>query len=522
MGASIGSASLILSANAQNLQAGLDGAYSKISAWKNSVTANVSKLDVGGLLGGAGLGKLGGPLAIAAGGLKLFGDAVASVKDLSKIGRQAQSLGVSSEAFMGLGLAAKKAGIELPQFGDLLGKMTAKVAGGGAETEKALESLGLSVGQIRGMNATDQFLAIADGISKTHDAGTQAAAALGLFGRAGLGILPTLQQGGDKLRAFAAEQLKLGAALNGKDMAAVQKANAAIPKIEAAFTGLWNKIVVAMAPIIETVATAVGKVFQFVSPLLDWVARAYTAYAEVAVAVLGEIIDAITEVVSAIAEWVSALFDMGGKWPTIGQVITSVLEFIGKAGAYAFDVLKAGAGLVVVGLSLLVDAFGLVVRALKNVLETASLIPGSVGEGFKAAAEQAQRFQTGIEGAAAGMRNWGANAVLSFGQSAEGVGRFFDKLRNKKKETDAELANSPIIAAMDPAKVDKVGKDLKNAAIIQGSKEDYSIRAKLFTDGKMQAQANEAKKTNFLLENIGKDLSKVRDAMNSAEPMPTV
>ncbi|QEL14149.1 phage tail tape measure protein [Limnoglobus roseus] len=519
MSASIGTASLILSANAEKLQSGLDGAYSKISAWKNSVTSNVSKFNVGGLLGNFGLGKLGVPLAIASGGFKMLGDAVASIKDLSAIGRQAQSLGVSSSAFMALGAAAKKAGLDLPEFGNLLGKMSAKIAIGSEQTSQALGGIGLSLGQLRGMNGADQFLAIADAISKTQNSGTQAAAAMRMFEEAGLRLLPTLQQGGDKLRAFMASQKGMGAALSDDDMGIVQKANAALPKIEAAFTGLWNRVVVAMAPLIEKVGAAVGSLFTKLQPAFDWVARAYTTYSEIALAFYEEVADGISAGISAIADWAAALFDFGGTWPTVGEVVTNVMEFIGKAGAYAFDVLKVGAGAVGIALSLLVDGFGLLVRGIKNLLIVAAELPSSLGgDVFKDAANRVGRFQDGVENAAAGMRAWGVNAITSFGQSAAGVDRFFDKLRNKKKDIDAGLADTGAIMAGIEDKKHK-GDD-KNGAIIKGSKEDYSINAQI----KMEAmkQTDQQKRQITELQLIRGAVDKLREQMSNMQPMPTV
>ncbi|QEL14051.1 phage tail tape measure protein [Limnoglobus roseus] len=522
MSASIGTASLILSANAERLQSGLDAAYSKLSSWKNKVSSDVAKLNVGGLLGNLGLGKIAAPLALATGGFKLFGDAVASVKDLSAIGRQAQTLGVSSEAFMGLGAAAKKSGLELPEFGNLLGKMSAKIAAGGTQTADALGQIGLSVGQLQGMNAADQFYAIAGGISRAEGSGVQAAAAMKLFEEAGLRLLPTLQQGEGKLRAFVAAQRASGAALSDGEMATVQKANAAIPKVEALFTGLWNKVVVAMAPVIETIGTAAGQLITFLAPAFGWVGRAVEGYMAVAAPMVEFLLDGISDIVSAIAEWVEASLGLAGEWPGIADVIGGALRVIGLGGAYTFDALKAGAGGVSVALSLLVDGFALVVRGLKNLIGIAAELPEDLGGAFfKDAYARVEGFQADVEAKAKEMRDWGLKQINGFGDTAAKLDAKLNEYKNRAKVADKELAAAGGFAKLDEDKVKggHVKGDEKNGAIIRGSLEDYSLNAKIATDNLLKTQGE---RQLGVLGEIKSGIGKLVDLFENLRPLGTI
>lgn len=492
---SIGTAALILSANGAALGKGLDSAYKSIQGFKGRVTSAF-----------ASLGSGSPAIAAVLGGTKLVGDAIKSIADLSAIGKQAKGLGISSEQFQGLGLAAKRAGIESTEFGDLLGKLQGKIAGGAKGVPEALNAIGLSLGELQGKSGDQQFLMIADAMQKVGAGGEASFAAMKLFEGAGQRLLPVLTQGGDKLRAFIEQQKKLGTVLGDSQMSAVMKAQAAMPKIQAAFEGLWNRIVVAAAPAIEAFAKVFSKILEKAQPVLDWIARAAEAYYAVIGPAIEEVIEAIGYGIQSVGEWAASLFDFGGQWPTVGDVVTGVLRAIGIAGAYAFDVLKAGAGVVVVGLSLLVDAFGLVLRGMKNLLEAGAKLPDSLGgKEFKAAAATVQGWQTKTENAAEGMRKWGAEAVMGFGNSADKVRRWFDALKEKKDEV---LDMGPVAEQISAA-TEQIKSKAAESTIVFGTKEDYSYR--------VQFEANRQKSEDAVVSAIKQGNEQLKAANRNLE-----
>lgn len=109
-------------------------------------------------------------------------------------------------------------------------KTISEAATGGAAQSQAFAALGVSVtdaaGNTREMGAI--LPEVADKIADMSDPAQQAQAAIGLFGKAGLELLPTLKNGADGLAEFGQEFDELGLGL-GKDF--IDKAGAADDEI---------------------------------------------------------------------------------------------------------------------------------------------------------------------------------------------------------------------------------------------------------------------------------------------------
>lgn len=527
MALSIGKASLTLTANSEKLSAGLDAAGSKVKAYatKAKADANIdvkpgrwerltSGLDdvygklsgfraatqsaVGGLNGAAlmGASKWAGPLAAgfvaAAGGAKLFGDAVGSIKDLAAVGRQADAIGIDAGDLQGLAAATK---MSTDDIGKTLTKFTAKMASGGADVKAALGKINVNFADIQGLDATTQFLTIADGIKSITNPSEQAAAALKLFEEEGLKLLPALQKGGDGIEELMDKSLAMGTSLDARSMEAVQRAAQAMPKIEQAFTGVWNRVVVAMAPVIETVANVATKIVAKLQPAFDWVARAADAY----FGMLGPILEEVIDGTGAALEWVGGLFtqlfDFGGSIPSIGESITGVFKTVGVGIGYAVDVVKAFGGALGLVASYAVEAFGKAVGVIGDVIELGAKLPDHLGgDMFKEAAKSVQGFGQRAEQTANDIRSWGNRQLDAFGSNAKGVNDWFDKLAIKK----AEVTKTEPFKVMAQEVQQTFDKIKLGGALERGSKEEYSVRASWESQGVLN-QVSEQKRTNQLL-----------------------
>jgi len=494
---SIGKASLILGTT-NRIGAGLEGAYSQINGWKNKVTAAVGGLNIGGLAGLAGAGPLGVAFGAAVGGAKLFGDALGRVKDLADTSKLAKNIGVTGEAYMGLAASAERAGVSGDEFGSLLQKGSAKIAGGSTDAAAALGMIGLNITALKALSPDKQFLAIADGLKNTGDAGKRASVAMKLYEEGGLKLLPVLTKGSAGLQEFAAEQKKLGLVLSDDSLKAAERAKAALPKIQAAFTGLFNRVAVSMAPLIEAVAANLSKVLAKLGPVFDWVGRAAEAYYGVLGPAVGEVLDAFSAVAQAAGEWIGETFAFAGEFPSIGEVITGVMKFVGVSGAYAWDVIKGGAGAVAVAVSYVITAFQKLVSAFADVLKFAKELPEAVRPSWaNDLGDGADAFAARIGRAAAETDAWGKRQLGAFGQSAVQVEAWFERLKAKKAEVETVAPNVDVPAAAAAA-----GKAGANTALIAGTKEELSARIKFDQAGQTVAsqQLAEQKKSNLILE----------------------
>jgi hypothetical protein len=548
----IGTGAVILTANADGVEPGLNKATSSLQKWAKdsdkiaakvnssaakSVGSNMGSSIVavggGGLAAaGATIGTLiGGPAGTALGGAigsgvgaavsagaGFFEDATKSVKELAAQGKVAASLGVSSDQFMGLGLAAKKAGVDQEQFAAVLGKMEGKVAQaaakGGAYAE-SLSSIGLSAKQVAGMSADQQLLAISTAISTLPDAGQKAAAAIELFGEQGTKLLPMLTQGGAKLQEFADKQKSMGTAIGDGDMEAVSKAAAAIPKVQAQFDGLWNRIVVGVAPVIEAVGGALTQAFDAVRPIIQWVGDAGQMYFQVWGAVLQVVVSEVIEVATSIAKWAGEFTGLSGSMTSGGDLVFMVMKKIGVGAAYVWDALKAGTGVMAQVAGKIVEGFGKVLDVIESAINLAKDLPEAIrpkfvdswGKGIADLKKESAKV-------AEDLAKWGQEKVGELGTSAPKVEGWFDKMKAKLDAKPAPKVRDPIATPEDEVKAGADSDRSKlGGAFSKGSHEAYQVESRFKAEGMFKDDKAVAKEQLTWLARIGQAAERQRELL---------
>lgn len=522
MSTQIGSASVTIAANADRLTAGLDKAAKDVTDWakitEQKAAAKSGGGAGGGLIGTILMGAKGGPAGVlaAAGGALIGGgaaglfDAFDRLKDLGKVGKQADALGIASDQFMGLSAAMGKVGVEGDAVGATFAKLGNRIqqAAGGGAAAGAFKQIGIDAASLAGMPLDQQFLAVADAISKIPPGGQQAAAVMAAFGDEGLKLLPVLQKGAGGLQEFIDKQKAMGLALDPKQMAAAQRAAAAFPKIGQAIEGVKNRVAVALAPAIAAVGNLIAKAFEKVAPILDWVARLAEAYYFVWGELIGEVADGIGTLIDVIAGWVKETLGLGEVTVTIQDVVFGFFKGAAMAAGYLWDTLKAGVGamsyatsFVVDGLAIVVDAFKETIRGL---LELAGELPDALGgAGFRAAARDVDKWAGRLERTAEKMRAWGKNTFATWGGSAKAAGAYIDGLQKKFNAAGEAAGKAGAVAAAGGI----VGAPKLGGAFEMGSEKAYSVlanwRAGQITGGKGDPQTqmvDQQKLTNRKLD----------------------
>jgi hypothetical protein len=141
--ANLGSASLILNANASGLDRGLNQAQNRVSAFVTNISGNIS-FAAGGWVG-----------ALVAGFRGVF-DALGSVMErVDNATKEARSLGIATDTFMGLQHAANLSGISAEDFGKSMRKLVNRVAearAGSVEARAAFARLGMTLDDLGGVD----------------------------------------------------------------------------------------------------------------------------------------------------------------------------------------------------------------------------------------------------------------------------------------------------------------------------------------------------------------------------------
>lgn len=168
-------------------------------------------------------------LGFAAFGAGLLTPLIASAKIFAEMGdgleEMSQRTGITVESLSQLRSGVELAGSDLNGFETAIRKMQRTLtdaAGGSKSAQDALSALGVDVANISKLSPEEQFLAIADAISKIEDPTARAAAAVEVFGRSGTSLLPLIEEGAQGVVDGMAD-----AASRGKTITAEQAKQAA-------------------------------------------------------------------------------------------------------------------------------------------------------------------------------------------------------------------------------------------------------------------------------------------------------
>jgi hypothetical protein len=230
----------------------------------------------------------------------------------------AKRTGIAVEALQGFQVAADLSGVQNLEGGlQRLSISLGDAAAGSATAIKAFETIGLSVDELMGMAPEDQFRAVASAISDIQDPAAQAAAAVDLFGRTGVELLPLFASNLEEVEARAA---RLGIVLSGDQTAAVEQMNDALSLVSKTFDGIIGQVTANLAPVVTALAE---EFLSFVEAFNGFGGEGGSGIA-----------DALTEGLLDFAEYMAGIFDAAisqfGEFGATLQTAASVFEFVGN------------------------------------------------------------------------------------------------------------------------------------------------------------------------------------------------
>lgn len=177
--------------------------------------------------------------------------AVASLDDL------ANRTGVSTQSLQAYQFAAEVSGVSIETFGRSIQKLLINLGEAQTGNKAAIKSfadLGISVAELAGLTPEQTFERVAAAISELPNPSQQAAAAVGLFGKAGAELVPVFREGAGFLGEMRAEAERLGLVLNQDQVQGLAALDDTIGKVSASFQALQQRIVAELAPALTQVA----------------------------------------------------------------------------------------------------------------------------------------------------------------------------------------------------------------------------------------------------------------------------
>jgi hypothetical protein len=478
--------------------------------------------------------------------------AVASIDDL------AQRTGISAGVLQGYTLAANQSGVSLETFGRSVQKLTVNLGEAQTGNRTAIKSfadLGLSVRDLANLNPDQAFNAVVAAISRLPNPAQQAAAAVSVFGRAGVELVPIFQQGATYLQSMTAEAQRLGIVLSPQQTAGIAALDDSLQKTQVTLQGFAARLVAEFAPALtraaEQAATFIAsidatQVALTVSSAVSGLASAFSLVATAAAPLAGNILPLIGGYLAFINRQVLAS-GISNLATGFVAAAASAFRFAGAVGVAAVGVRALGAAiratLASTGIGLLVVVLGALAGSAVEWAISSTTAGSDVATAFDSPVAAAASYRRAIRGAiddtdelgtkskdalkvpSFNARDLAQEAVNEAATAVRGLARELGGLNNVPKELlerfrvlrgDAESINSLSLAYSDSLR--DTTRDAKTLAeevrLITDARKREAEAAKEAADAAKKA-AEESRRRVADLANAGlSDAEKSRLQLN--------
>lgn len=217
----IGSLEVAIRANTENFSRGMKKARTELTIFQKGMGSITSAV--------RGFGA-----ALAAG--FTVSSLSKTITQLDDMADAAERLGVSLRSLSGLSHAGSMTGLSQDGLFRGLTMMEKNVANGA----KAFGVLGLSIKDLKSLQADEMFMTIADAINSLPTASERTAAALAIFGKSGAELMELIGKGRDGIAGMIAEGKILGTVLDDNLTGEIAKADKAMRTLMATFEG-WKR-----------------------------------------------------------------------------------------------------------------------------------------------------------------------------------------------------------------------------------------------------------------------------------------
>lgn len=204
---------------------------------------------------------LAGLAAVAGtGALLALGKEAADAAD--QLGKMSQKLGTTVENLSALRFAASTADVSMEQLQKAsvrLSNQIAQAADGSKEAQRAFANLGVSIKDLRGKDAAEQFTLVATAIGRLQDGPEKTARSFAVFGREAANLIPLFNDlaGGGGLQGAIDKAREFGVLLSSETARAAQAINDD-------FTIIKEQVLAGAARFVEGLAPAIHAALGFV------------------------------------------------------------------------------------------------------------------------------------------------------------------------------------------------------------------------------------------------------------------
>ena len=267
---------------------------------------------------GKSMQKVGASFAVVGGAITAaLGVAVKSLANAADVADDtAKRTGLTVEAVQELGYVAKMTGSNLATVEVALRTMQKGLTDSGTESAaftSALETLGLSLAELRAMNPQAQFDALSQAIAGVADPSQRAGLAMTVFGRAGTALLPMLAEGADGIAKLKDEAHKYGYVMSQEVAEAGSNFNDNLDRLKGSLGGLAQQVVAGLLPTLNSLVKCAADV---VAGIKEWINNNPNLVSTLAhvVASVGAVLTVFGALVAACGSWIALAPAVGAAW----------------------------------------------------------------------------------------------------------------------------------------------------------------------------------------------------------------
>jgi hypothetical protein len=275
---------------------------------------------------------LAAPLTAAAGVFAVMGDELAKASTRT---------GIAVEELSRLKYAADQSGTSLEGLEKGLKKMSQNLvaaATGGKEMSDTFKELGLNAEEMTKLKPDEQFVTIAEAISKVQNPTQRAAMAMKVFGKAGMELLPLMNDGAGGINELIKKCDELGLTMSTEDARAAEEFGDRLSDMWAVAKRIAFTLGGAVAPVLRSVALQLAHAGKFAKDFIE----AHKGIV-IAVGAVGAIITTVGAVIYGLGAAFSFVAGAVGIVLTAMSAVGSVIAAVGAAIASPLGLIVAGA-----------------------------------------------------------------------------------------------------------------------------------------------------------------------------------
>ena len=303
--------------------------------------------------------------ALAGAALSMTRSTVTAANEISQL---AQMANATPEVFQRWSTASSTVGIEQEKLADILKDVNDRVGdflqtGGGPMAdffENIAPRVGVTADQFARLSGPEALQLYVDSLERAGVNSQEMTFYLEAMASDATRLIPLLANGGAEMGRLGAQAERLGAVLDSDAIAAMRRSELALVSMGQVFTGIRNKVAVALAPSLEVLANAFVALASSTSPL----SRAF----DTVLANLDRLaIYAGTFATFLVGRWIAAMAAAG---ISVRGLVTGLVFLRGALIRTGIGALIVGAGEMVYWFSRLVDGaggFGAAMGLLKDV-----------------------------------------------------------------------------------------------------------------------------------------------------------